>query len=153
MSDASQLVMIMTTTGSREEAEKLAGALVIEGLAACVQLLPITSYFTWKGQVQRDDEVLLLVKTRKALYSRAEERIRALHSYDTPEVIATPITSASRGYRSWLEEVTTAAQEVTGEDASADVALQPGVEGAGGVEGGDHVVLGPPRAEPGPDRP
>ncbi len=108
MSDASQFVMIMTTAGSREEAEKLARALVSERLAACVQLLPITSYFTWDGQVQHEDEVLLLVKTRRTLYSRAEERIRSLHSYDTPEVIATPIASGSRPYLSWIEGVTAA---------------------------------------------
>ena len=106
MSDESQFVMIMTTTGSREEAERLARALVTERLAACVQLLPITSYFTWEGQVQHDDEVLLLIKTRSMLYSRAEERIRSLHSYDTPEVIATPIVSGSREYLTWIEGVT-----------------------------------------------
>ena len=111
MSDESQFVMIMTTTGSREEAEKLAGALVTERLAACVQLLPITSYFRWEGQVQHDDEVLLLVKTRKILYSRTEERIRSLHSYDTPEVIATPIAGGSRQYFTWIEGVTMAAAD------------------------------------------
>ena len=111
MSDASQFLMIMTTTGSREEAEKLAGALVTERLAACVQLLPIASYFTWKGQVQHDDEVLLLIKTRKALYSRAEERIRSLHSYDVPEVIATAITEGSPQYLTWIDEVTAADED------------------------------------------
>ncbi len=110
MSDGSQFVVIMTTAGSREEAEKLAAALVTERLAACVQLLPITSYFTWKEQMQHDDEVLLLVKTRMALYSRAEERIRSLHSYDAPEVIAMPIAVGSRQYLTWIEEVTTAAE-------------------------------------------
>ncbi len=108
MSDASQFVMVTTTAGSREEGEALAQALVGERLAACVQLLPITSYFTWKSQVQRDDEVLLLVKTRRSLYSRAEERIRSLHSYDTPEVIATPIVDGSSAYLSWIDEVTKA---------------------------------------------
>lgn len=108
MTGASQFVVVMTTTGSREEAEKVAGALVGERLAACVQLLPITSYFTWKGQLQHDDEVLLLVKTRTSLYPRVEERIRSLHSYDTPEVVATPVENGSARYLSWIEEVTAA---------------------------------------------
>ncbi len=106
MDDASEFVVIMTTAGSQEEAEKLANALVGDQVAACVQLVPITSYYTWKGEAQSDDEILLLVKTRAPVYSRVEELIRSLHSYDTPEVIAVPVASGSPGYLSWIQEVT-----------------------------------------------
>ncbi len=106
MGDASEFVVMVTTAGSREEADKLANGLVGEQVAACVQLVPITSYYTWTGEVQRDEEILLLIKTQRSLYSRAEELIRSLHSYDTPEVIAVPIADGSPDYLSWIRDVT-----------------------------------------------
>ncbi|MCA1565072.1 MAG: divalent-cation tolerance protein CutA [Acidobacteria bacterium] len=96
-------IMVMMTAGSREEAARLAEMLVGARLAACVQILPeIESVYHWKGEVRRDPEVLLLAKTTQARFSLLEREVRALHSYETPEIIALPISDASTNYLEWL---------------------------------------------------
>ncbi|HLL13583.1 MAG TPA: divalent-cation tolerance protein CutA [Pyrinomonadaceae bacterium] len=96
-------IMVMMTAGSREEAARLAEMLVGARLAACVQILPeVESVYHWKGEVRRDPEVLLLAKTTQARFSLLEREVRALHSYETPEIIALPITDASAPYLEWL---------------------------------------------------
>ncbi|HEY9405154.1 MAG TPA: divalent-cation tolerance protein CutA [Pyrinomonadaceae bacterium] len=96
-------IMVMMTAGSREEAARLAEMLVGARLAACVQILPeVESVYHWKGEVRRDPEVLLLAKTTEARFSLLEREVRALHSYETPEIIALPITDASAPYLEWL---------------------------------------------------
>ena len=99
-------IMVQTTTASPEDAERLAEALLAERLAACVQIAPIRSRYTWKGEVARDDEQLLLIKTRAELFEPVRARIRDLHAYETPEVIAVPVTAADPDYLAWLAEVT-----------------------------------------------
>lgn len=94
--------MVMTTVGDAEAGQRLAAELVAQRLAACVQMLPIQSTYHWKGAVQRDAEILLLVKTKTALYPEVEAFIRAAHSYETPEIILVPITAGSAGYLQWL---------------------------------------------------
>jgi periplasmic divalent cation tolerance protein len=98
----------MTTAGSDAEAEALAEALLAERLAACVQLSPIRSRYVWKGAVQREDEILLLIKTRAELFEQVRARLRALHSYDTPEILMLPATAADADYLAWLEAETKA---------------------------------------------
>jgi periplasmic divalent cation tolerance protein len=96
-------IMVMLTAGSREEASRLAEMLVGARLAACVQILPgIESVYHWQGEVRREPEVLLLVKTTQARFFLLEREVRALHSYETPEIIALPITDASAPYLAWL---------------------------------------------------
>jgi periplasmic divalent cation tolerance protein len=96
-------VVMLTTAGSRAEANRIAAALVDERLAACVNVVaPITSIYRWRGAVERAEEVLLLVKTRRARMARVGARIRALHSYDLPEVIALPIDAGSAAYLAWI---------------------------------------------------
>jgi periplasmic divalent cation tolerance protein len=96
-------VVVLVTIGSREDGERLAEALVGERLAACVNLVaPIRSIYRWQGEVCRDDEVLLLVKSTRERYPDLERRIRELHPYDVPEVIALPIAAGSDPYLSWL---------------------------------------------------
>ncbi len=91
------------TAASGEEASRLAEMLVGSRLAACVQMLPeIESVYRWKGKVRRDAEVLLLAKTTLARFPELERQIRALHSYEMPEIIALPITQASEPYLRWL---------------------------------------------------
>jgi uncharacterized protein involved in tolerance to divalent cations len=80
--------------------------LVAERLAACVQTTPITSRYVWKGALQKDAEVLLLIKTRAGLFEEVRARIRALHSYETPEVLMIPVTAADADYLAWLEAET-----------------------------------------------
>ena len=94
---------MLTTAGSPAEAEALAEALVVERLAACVQTTPVRSRYVWKGELQRDDEVLLVIKTREALFETLRARIRALHSYETPEIVMLPVTAADADYLAWLE--------------------------------------------------
>lgn len=96
-------ITVMLTAGSREEAVRLAEMLVGARLAACVQILPeIESVYHWKGELRRDPEVLLLAKTTQARFSLLEREVRALHSYETPEIIALPITDISAPYLEWL---------------------------------------------------
>jgi periplasmic divalent cation tolerance protein len=100
--------MLMTTMPSREDAARLANLLVEEKLAACVQLLPIDSVFFWEGKAQEENEVLMLVKTRTALFEGAIARIRALHRYALPEIVAIPFSAGSQPYFQWMDEVTCA---------------------------------------------
>ncbi len=108
-----QFLQITTTTASREEAQIIARHLVGEKLAACVQILgPINSTYHWKGKIETADEWLCLIKTRAALYGKVEKAIRSLHSYETPEIIATMISKGNIDYLRWLDcEIMPAASE------------------------------------------
>lgn len=97
---------IFTTAGSETEAEDIAQALLSEKLAACVQMTPITSRYIWKGELAREAEVLLLIKTRAELFEEVRSRVRALHSYETPEVLMVPVAAGDADYLAWLAEST-----------------------------------------------
>lgn len=100
-------IVIFVTAGSAAEAETIAKALVEEQLAACVNILsPIRSIYCWDGKLADEQEWLLLIKTRAERFSAVEARIKALHSYQVPEVIALPIVQGSEGYLRWLREET-----------------------------------------------
>lgn len=99
----SEVFVVMTTASSREEAARLADMLVGARLAACVQILPeMASIYHWEGEIRRDQEVLLLAKTTRSKFAMLEREIRALHSYDTPEIIALPAAAVSGSYLGWL---------------------------------------------------
>ncbi len=84
-------------------AGRIAEALVAEQFAACVNLVPgITSIYRWEGQIQRDAEVLILIKTTSERVAALTERLRALHPYAIPEIIAVPITEGLHDYLSWV---------------------------------------------------
>lgn len=100
--------VLMTTTANKDDAQAIAKALLAEKLAACVQLVPIESYYTWKGAVANDAEILLLVKTKTALFDDAIRAIKAVHPYETPEIVATPFTKGFAGYFAWIDDVTRA---------------------------------------------
>ncbi|HEX8923039.1 MAG TPA: divalent-cation tolerance protein CutA [Pyrinomonadaceae bacterium] len=96
-------IVVLMTAGSREEAVRLADILVVARLAACVQILPeIESVYHWQGNVERSAEILLLAKTTMANFEALEAMVRSLHSYETPEIVALPITAASAPYLEWL---------------------------------------------------
>ena len=99
-------VLILSTAGTQAEAARIAEALVAERLAACVQLSPIESWYRWEGKVERAEEVRLQIKTVAALVDQVETRLRALHSYDVPELVVVPIASGSADYLAWIEEST-----------------------------------------------
>jgi periplasmic divalent cation tolerance protein len=102
-------VVVLVTVGSREEAERIAEALVTERLAACVNVVgPITSIYHWEGRVERGQELLLIIKTRAALCDQLEARVKSLHSYQNPEVIAVPISAGAAAYLDWLRSETLA---------------------------------------------
>jgi len=99
-------LVVLITAGSQDEAERIAQALVSEKLAACVNVVPgVTSIYHWQGQVQRDQEWLLLAKSRRGVLDRLVERVQALHSYDLPEIIALPLAGGSEPYLRWLDSV------------------------------------------------
>ena len=98
----------MITTGSQEEARKLADLLIGQRKAACVNIVPgVDSIFHWKGKVESARESLLPVKTRVALLSDVVRLVREIHSYELPEIIALPVIGGSEDYLRWLD---TAAQ-------------------------------------------
>src|SRR5262249_9373183 len=100
-------LQVSTAAGSGEEAERIAAALVERRLAACVQVMgPVRSVYRWQGAVERADEWLCLVKTTSKRYAEVESAIRELHSYECPEVIATPIVAGSETYLDWLADQT-----------------------------------------------
>jgi len=104
MSEHEYLFVSITTTSS-EEAERIAEALVQERLAACVNIVPaITSIYRWQGEVHRDSEVLLIAKSRPGLFDPLVARVKELHSYEIPEIIALPITAGSKAYLKWIDE-------------------------------------------------
>ena len=96
-------IQVTTTTDKREDAERIARALVEERLAACVQILgPLTSVYRWKGKVETAGEWLCLIKSRHSLQGAIATAIAALHPYETPEIVVQPITDGSRDYLEWL---------------------------------------------------
>ena len=100
---ASNIRLVMTTAGSREEAERIAETLVGERLAACVSLLPgVVSAYRWQGEVERADEILLLIKTVAENVGQVEAAVRRLHSYATPEFLILHPEAASESYLAWL---------------------------------------------------
>ena len=99
MSDA---VLILSTARSRDQAERIADALLAERLAACVQLTPIESRYRWQGAIERATEIQLQIKTRAALAQAVEDQIRVLHDYEVPEVVVLPITGGSLVYLDWI---------------------------------------------------
>lgn len=106
-------IIVLTTTGSRAEAESLAAALVERQLAACVQIVgPIQSVYRWQGAIEQSEEFLCLVKSQQSHYAALEAAIRNLHSYEVPEILALPVTSGSTDYLAWLSTSLQAMPEI-----------------------------------------
>jgi len=91
------------TAANGEEAARLADMLVGSHLAACVQILPeIESMYRWQGKIERQQEILLLAKSTSDKFEELEREVRALHSYETPEIVAVSLTDVSKPYLKWL---------------------------------------------------
>jgi len=100
-----EYLQVLTTVGSEEEARRIAAALVDSRLAACVQILgPIASRYRWQGVVEEAEEWQCLAKTAADRYPEIEAAIREAHSYEEPEIVATPIVAGSRGYLQWVSD-------------------------------------------------
>ena len=98
-------VMVLTTAGSDEQAEQLARELVERRLAACVNIVnDLCSVYRWKGEVQREAEKLLLIKTSRAQFPKLREALRELHSYELPEILMLPVLDGDPDYLKWLDD-------------------------------------------------
>lgn len=100
------MLLVLTTTGSRDEARAIAAALVERRLAACVQISRIDSVFEWNGEVQDEEEYRLLVKTTEARYAAVEAAIRELHSYELPAIVGVQASRAYAPFADWVAEST-----------------------------------------------
>lgn len=98
--------VVITTTPDRQEAERLAEGILRNRLAACIQMSDIRSMFFWEDELQREDEVVLTIKTTEKRYAELADYIRDYHPYDVPEIIRIPVTGGLPGYLSWLDETT-----------------------------------------------
>lgn len=102
----SEYCIVLTSVGNIEEAHKIIDSVLKSKLAACMQTINIGSHYIWKGEVCNDNEVLILFKTTWNLYDDLEAKIKGIHSYDTPEIIAIDIEKGYKGYLDWVKEVT-----------------------------------------------
>lgn len=102
-------IVVTTTTSSKDEARSIAEAVLTERLAACVQMHPVTSHFHWNGALHSEDEIMLTFKSRLDLYSKLEAAIVKHHSYEVPEIVATPIEMGHPAYLDWIDTETGAA--------------------------------------------
>ena len=102
MSEATSYGIVSSAFANREDARRVASALLAEKLAACVQLMDIESHYAWKGEIRHEPEVMLLAKTRSELFARAIERIKALHPYETPEIVAQSFSAGFGPYLDWI---------------------------------------------------
>jgi len=109
----SEVLIVITTLPDRASGERIAEALVTERVAACVNILAeCTSLYTWQGKIERSSEVPLLIKTTRSAYPQLEQRLRELHPYELPEIIALPVAAGLPDYLNWVVRET-AATEVT----------------------------------------
>ncbi len=103
----SESIVVCVTCSSEEEGVHIARALVEDCLAACVNIFsPIRSLYRWEGKIWDEQEWFLLIKTQRKVFGKLEERVKALHSYAVPEIIALSITEGSSTYLNWLKEMT-----------------------------------------------
>jgi periplasmic divalent cation tolerance protein len=96
-------VIVMVTTASKQEAENIAQRLLKERLIACANIIgPVSSFFHWSGKMEKAEEYLVLMKSREDLFEKLEATVKALHSYEVPEILVLPIVGGSEAYLSWL---------------------------------------------------
>jgi len=104
---AREVVLMFCNTPDAETARRIAGRLVEDGLAACVNVgAPVLSIYRWKGEVESADEIPLFIKTTAARQRAVQETIARLHPYDVPEIIAVPVTEGLPAYLEWVRQET-----------------------------------------------
>ena len=97
------IVVIYCTVPNKKEADRIAKPLVKNRLAACVSMIDkVVSHFSWEGEICKENEVLLMIKTRRENYVKIKLVIESMHSYNVPEIIAVPIVDCSEEYLKWL---------------------------------------------------
>ncbi len=101
------VLLVMTNLPDRDAAERIATSLVTEGVAACVNVLAeCTSFYHWKGNLERATEIPLLIKTTTGAYPRLQDALRKLHPYEIPEIIALPVNAGLPEYLNWVVQET-----------------------------------------------
>ncbi len=101
--DSADFGIVLVTTSSEAEGKAIAHALVSSQLAACVTLMPVQSIYTWQGKIHDEPEWQLIVKTRLNKFADLVDKIKAIHSYQVPEVIAIPLIMVEQNYLNWLD--------------------------------------------------
>ncbi len=101
------VIVVLVTVSSEQEAETIATALLEERLAACVNVTgPVRSLYRWEGHIADDQEWQLIIKTRARLFDALATRVRALHPYAVPEIIALPVLAGTADYVNWIQDET-----------------------------------------------
>ena len=100
-----QFIVVFITARDAEEAKKISTALVDQRLIACANVVSgVQSIFSWQGKIDQADEVLMILKTKKSVFSKLVKTVKSLHSYDVSEIIALPILAGSRDYLEWVNQ-------------------------------------------------
>jgi len=98
-----EFIEVKTTVSSKETAEKLSNEILNKKLAACIQIIgPVESKYWWKGKIEEDKELVLIIKSKASLYKELEKTILKLHPYEEPEIVVIPILEGSKGYLNWI---------------------------------------------------
>jgi len=100
-------LVVFVTASSSAQARRIARRLLQSKLAACVNMVPIESMFLWKGEIQEEEEVLMVIKTRAEAFDDLMNAVKGMHTYDTPEVIGMPVVLGSREYLKWIDDEVT----------------------------------------------
>jgi periplasmic divalent cation tolerance protein len=97
-------IIVIVTTASKAEAETIAQRLLEAKLIGCANIIgPVQSHFHWSGKIDKAEEYLVLMKSRRGLFEKLSEAVKALHSYEVPEIIALPVVAGSKAYLNWLD--------------------------------------------------
>ncbi|MCW4004785.1 MAG: divalent-cation tolerance protein CutA [Candidatus Bathyarchaeota archaeon] len=103
---STNFVIVLVTTANRAEAEKISQALLKDKLIACANIIsPVTSFFHWQGKIDQAEECLVIMKSRADLFLELADRVKSLHSYEVPEILALPIVEGSESYLSWIGSI------------------------------------------------
>jgi len=98
-------IVVLSTCASADEARRIAGELIAQRLAACVNLLPpVRSVYHWKGAIEEGEETLMIIKSARPLFDQLKAAIARLHSYEVPEIIAIPVVDGATSYLAWMDK-------------------------------------------------
>jgi periplasmic divalent cation tolerance protein len=103
--DSQRYCMVICSCPNDAHADMLSRSLIESRLAACVQIMPIRSFYEWKGEICKEEECLLLIKTKSSLYNSIEDLISRNHPYEVPEILMVPATGGLEKYLNWIETV------------------------------------------------
>jgi periplasmic divalent cation tolerance protein len=103
---SSEFIIVMTSIDQKTTANKIIKELLSETLAACIQVIPMTSHYLWQDEVCESKELLLMIKSKATHYQAIEDCINALHDYEVPEILSVPVKDGADPYLQWINKVT-----------------------------------------------